>query len=189
MSKKNISSKDRDLFRQSIGKVSPVKSDKLRLNPTSKPKPFPKKTALDIEQKLIHGNESETESLGLGDTVSYLAPGLQKNIIKKLRRGYFGFDAELDLHGLSSNAAKYQLLRFLHSCIEDGLRCVHIIHGKGYRSPDNKPILKNDLNIWLRQHRDVLAFCSAAPKHGGSGAVIVLLRLSDKYGEQYNTQE
>jgi DNA-nicking Smr family endonuclease len=55
------------------------------------------------------------------------------------------------------------------------------VHGKGYRSLDNQPVLKNNLNLWLRQHRDVQAFCSASPKDGGAGAVLVLLRLSEKY--------
>jgi DNA-nicking Smr family endonuclease len=58
---------------------------------------------------------------------------------------------------------------------------VHIIHGKGYRSVDSHPVLKNDLNLWLRQHKDVQAFCSAPPKSGGTGAVFVLLRLSEKF--------
>ncbi|MDD1606319.1 MAG: Smr/MutS family endonuclease, partial [Methylococcaceae bacterium] len=60
----------------------------------------------------------------------------------------------------------------------------HIVHGKGHRSPDNYPIIKNNLNVWLRQHKDVQAFCSATPKNGGTGAVVVLLQLSEKYSHQ-----
>jgi DNA-nicking Smr family endonuclease len=107
---------------------------------------------------------------------------LQNNVLKKLRRGYFGVDAEIDLHGLTGYDAKRQLLHFLHNSVQDGCRCVHIVHGKGYRSQDNLPVIKNELNQWLRQHKDVQAFCSASPKDGGTGAVFVLLRLSDKYG-------
>ena len=114
----------------------------------------------------------EVEKVGLEDSLSFIAVGLQKNVLKKLRKGYFGLDAEIDLHGLTSDEAKRQLLNFLHRCVEEGYRCVHIVHGKGNRSPDNHPILKNNLNLWLRQHKDVQAFCSAPVKHGGTGAVL-----------------
>lgn len=98
-----------------------------------------------------------------------------------MRRGHYGLDADLDLHGLTSAEARREMLKFLHYCEQDGCRCVRIIHGKGYRSENNLPVLKNDLNIWLRQRQEVQAFCSAAQKEGGTGAVIVLLRLSGKY--------
>ncbi|MGZ8222390.1 MAG: Smr/MutS family protein, partial [Methylobacter sp.] len=122
----------------------------------------------------------DIEKVGLEDSLSYTAPGLQHNVLKKLRKGQFGLDAEIDLHGLNSNEAKRQLLHFLHDCVKNGYRCIHIVHGKGYRSADNHPVLKNSLNLWLRQHQDVQAFCSAPPKDGGTGAVFVLLRLSEK---------
>ncbi len=102
-------------------------------------------------------------------------------MLKKLRKGQFGVNAEIDLHGLNSNDAKRQLLNFLHDSVEDGSRCVHIVHGKGYRSEGNHPVLKNNLNLWLRQHQNVQAFCSATPKNGGNGAVFVLLQLSKKF--------
>ena len=91
-------------------------------------------------------------------------------------------------HGLSRAQAQQQLLKFLHLSSQNGWRCVRIIHGKGYRSPDNQPILKNSVNQWLRQHRDVLAFCSAKPADGGTGAVYVLLKLSNKYDDQETTE-
>lgn len=153
-----------------------------------KPKPKPRKQSPNVSEKLDGKLPFPDETLGFGDTLSYLSPGQQKNVLRKLRRGHYGVDAELDLHGLNSKEAKHHLLHFLHHCVEDGFRCVHIIHGKGYRSPDNRPILKNNLNLWLRQHQDVLAFCSAAPKDGGSGAVLVLLHLSQKYSEQEDTE-
>lgn len=118
------------------------------------------------------------ERLGQEDSFSYTAEGIQKNAIKKLRSGVYGLDATLDLHGLSSNEAKTRLLQFLHRSQLNGYRCVHIIHGKGYRSQDKYPILKNKINLWLRQHQDVQAFCSAKPRDGGPGAAYVLLRLA-----------
>jgi len=184
VTKKILTSEERDLFRQSIGKVRTVKSDKVLFSEEIKPRPFPRTGLIDLEEHLTEILDTDIEKVSLEDTLGYLAPGLQKNVLKKLRRGHFGLDAEIDLHGLNSNEARRQLLNFLHVCVEDGCRCVHIIHGKGYRSPDNHPVLKNNLNLWLRQHKDVQAFCSAAQKDGGAGAVFVLLQMTDKYGSQ-----
>ncbi len=171
------------LFRQAVGKVNSIDTNTLLLRAAEKPKPIPKHKQLDLSDKLRQQRESVTERLSAEDTLSFLAPGLQKNVLKKLRKGHYGADGQLDLHGLTSSQAKQQLLHFLHSCVEEGCRCVHIIHGKGYRSENNHPILKNHLNSWLRQHNDVQAFCSASPKDGGAGAVLVLLHLTQKYAD------
>ncbi len=112
----------------------------------------------------------------MNQAVAYISPGLQKKVLSKLRQGFFDIDAELDLHGLNAHEARHLLSEFLTRCVVAELRCVHVIHGKGYRSPDNRPVLKNKLNLWLRQHDDVLAFCSSNPDDGGTGAVYVLLR-------------
>jgi DNA-nicking Smr family endonuclease len=182
VAKKNLSSEDQDLFRQTVGNVRRMYSDKAVLSPNHKPKPYPKPAVINIDGQLIDTATSlAITKVSSEDSLSFLNTGLQHNILKKLRRGQFGVDAELDLHGLSSTEAKHQLLHFLHDCVEDGCRCVHIVHGKGHRSPDNHPILKNNLNLWLRQHPAVQAFCSAAPKDGGAGALWVLLQLSEKY--------
>jgi DNA-nicking Smr family endonuclease len=187
MSKKSINPDDVELFRQAIGKVQPLRTDQFLLKPASKPKPYPKNPTVDLTTSFARTIDFEIENLSHEDLLSFTAPGLQKNVLKKMRRGVYGLDAELDLHGLNSREAKQQLVKFLHHCVEDGCRCVHIIHGKGYRSPDQQPILKNKMNLWLRQHQDVQAFCSAARKDGGTGAVYVLLRLSKKYREQEDT--
>ncbi len=183
MTKKNLTSEDSDLFRLTIGKVHTVKSDKVLLTVGNKPKPYPKSQAINVAEHLNQLPGFDVDQVGIEDSLSYLAAGLQHNVLKKLRKGHFGLDAEIDLHGLNSNEAKKQLLNFLHDSVEDGSRCVHIVHGKGYRSADNHPVLKNDLNLWLRQHKDVQAFCSAPPKHGGTGAVFVLLQLTKKFDE------
>ncbi len=117
------------------------------------------------------------------ESLHFTAPGVQKNVLTKLRRGFFGVQAELDLHGFNTDEAKRQLSEFLSAGKQAGFRCVHIIHGKGYRSSDTYPILKNHLNQWLRQYPEILAFCSAPQRHGGAGAVFVLLRTSpnDRY--------
>jgi DNA-nicking Smr family endonuclease len=180
VTKKIISEEDSELFRQSIGKIRTLQSDKVLLSPQDKPKPFPKPKVASNEDRLLPSISSyDIESVGLEDSLSYLKPGLQKTVLKKLRQGYFGLDGELDLHGLNSNEAKRQLLFFLDNALRRKYRCVHIVHGKGYRSIENQPILKNNINLWLRQHQDVLAFCSASQKDGGTGAVFVLLRTKN----------
>ncbi len=189
MAKKTLTAEDQDLFRQTIGKVRAVNTDNVLLNKQIKPKPYPKQLSTDESSHLFESAITGLETVGLEDSISFIAPGLQNKVLKKLRRGFFDLDAEIDLHGLTSNAAKAQLMSFLNDCVKSGCRCVHIVHGKGYRSADNHPVLKNNLNLWLRQYTDVQAFCSASPKDGGTGAVFVLLRLAEKYIHDDEQQE
>ncbi|MDQ7089631.1 MAG: Smr/MutS family protein [Methylococcales bacterium] len=176
MAKKILSDEDSALFRQTIGKVTVIEQDTVLLSPKVTIKSPPNKT-----DHFLQKTTAVIEQLRAEDHLSFLVSGLHKKVLKKLRNGYFGVDAELDLHGLSSLEAGRQLQHFLRDTVKEGCECVHIIHGKGYRSENNFPILKNNLNMWLRQHNDVLAFCSASPKDGGTGAVLVLLQVSDKY--------
>ncbi|MGZ5000454.1 MAG: Smr/MutS family protein [Methylomonas sp.] len=181
MTKKTTSADDANLFRAAVGKVRTIDTNTIVLKPDQKPRPFPAFKPLEQVDPLQNDVDDNLETLYQEDKVGFIAPGLQKNVLKKLRKGYYGLDADIDLHGLSSREAQLQLLRFLHYCVEDGCRCVQIVHGKGYHSPDNQPVLKNDINLWLRQHKDVLAFCSTPPRAGGTGALYVLLRLSEKF--------
>lgn len=111
-----------------------------------------------------------------GDTLSYQAPGVQDYVLRQLRRGGFRLDGELDLHGLNRDKARAAVAAFLAECRNRDHRCIRIIHGKGHGSPNSGPVLKRELDGWLRKLRDVLAFCSARPQDGGSGAIYVLLR-------------
>ena len=181
MTKKTTSPDDANLFRNTIGKVRIIDSNTVILKPDKKPRPVPIFKPLEQVDPLQKDVDGKLETLFQEDTIAFLMPGLQKNVLKKLRKGHYSLDADIDLHGLRSRDAQQQLLRFLHHCVEDGCRCVQIIHGKGYNSPDNQPVLKNDINLWLRQHKDVQAFCSAPSKAGGAGALFVLLQLSEKF--------
>ena len=112
---------------------------------------------------------------GMGDELSFLRPGVQHSKLRKMRKGLYTIRSELDLHGATSAEARRQLAAFLHECRLHGERCVRIIHGKGYNSPNHQPVLKGKLNLWLRQCDEVLAFCSAPASDGGTGATYVLL--------------
>jgi DNA-nicking Smr family endonuclease len=102
--------------------------------------------------------------------------GLRPQVMRRLRRGLFPTEDELDLHGLHQSAARDRLADFILQSRAAGHRCVRIIHGKGYRSGARGPVLKTAVNSWLRRHIDVMAFVSARAIDGGTGAVYVLLR-------------
>jgi DNA-nicking Smr family endonuclease len=111
-----------------------------------------------------------------GAELVYLRNGVARETVRRLRRGHWPIQAELDLHGLSSNEARGLLLEFLGTCTRQSFRCVRIIHGKGLRSEHGAPVLKTRVANWLVQKSEVLAFCAAHPSEGGSGAVVVLLK-------------
>ena len=108
--------------------------------------------------------------------LSFQRAGVRIQVMRRLRRGLYPVDDELDLHGLTQSAARNQLADFLAHSRDGGRRCVRIIHGKGYRSGARGPVLKVAVNLWLRRHMDVMAFVSARAIDGGAGAVYVLLR-------------
>ena len=101
--------------------------------------------------------------------------GLQHKVLKKLRQGKNTIEHALDLHGLTVEQARRELVEFLGECEAANVRYAIIVHGKGYRSKD-KPVIKPMVNRWLRAADNVLAFHSAQAKDGGTGAVYVLLK-------------
>ena len=110
------------------------------------------------------------------DPLSFRRPGVRDQTLRQLRRGRYPVEDELDLHGLNQAAARDELAEFIASSRHAGLRCVRVVHGKGYRSGARGPVLKIAVNTWLKRHADVLAFTSARAIDGGTGAVYVLLR-------------
>jgi DNA-nicking Smr family endonuclease len=115
-----------------------------------------------------------------GDELSFLRPGLATNTLRKLRRGHWALQDELDLHGLIVAEARPLLVEFLNHALREGLRCIRIIHGKGLRSKNREPVLKRKVAHWLMQRDEILAYCQARRTEGGGGAVLVLLRGSKR---------
>jgi DNA-nicking Smr family endonuclease len=109
--------------------------------------------------------------------LSFQRSGVRIQVMRRLRRGLYPVEDELDLHGLGQAAARDQLSDFIAISRAAGRRCVRIIHGKGYRSGARGPVLKVAVNLWLQRHSDVMAFTSAKAIDGGTGAVYVLLRV------------
>ena len=116
------------------------------------------------------------EAVGANDALSFRRPGVRDQEMRRLRRGLYAIEDELDLHGVNQAEARDSLREFLEYNRTAGHRCVRIVHGKGYRSGARGPILKMAVNAWLRHHPHVVAFTSARSIDGGTGAVYVLLR-------------
>jgi DNA-nicking Smr family endonuclease len=114
--------------------------------------------------------------LSTGDELSFRRPHISEAVLTRLRRGAYMVEGEIDLHGMTGAEAKAALRTFIAECVEQRVRCVRVVHGKGRRSGPRGPVLKNVVNHWLQRADDVLAFGSARAVDGGSGAIYVLLR-------------
>jgi DNA-nicking Smr family endonuclease len=134
--------------------------------------------ALAVLSDLVTGNGV----FDISDSSEYVegaVVGLDPRILKRLRNGEFAYQAILDLHGKSAAAARVEVERFIIGASAAGHRGVLIVHGRGHRSKDNVPVLKERLKSWLargRIGRSILAFTTARPADGGAGALYVLLR-------------
>ena len=120
--------------------------------------------------------DSPAQDAALSAPLSFQRAGVRTQVMRRLRRGQYPVEAELDLHGLNQAAARDRLAEFLAVARDSGRRCVRVIHGKGYRSGARGPVLKTAVDLWLRRHLDVMAFSSARAIDGGTGALYVLLR-------------
>lgn len=168
---------DKEVFHEAAKGARPLKQD--RAPPYRKRrKPVPEQTQRD--QRAVIGSllsdDYEPSEVETGEELLFVRPGLQHTVIRKLRRGYYVVEAELDLHGHTVPEARERIALFLHQARAMGKHCVRIIHGKGKSSEGKLPVLKGKVNSWLRQKDEVLAFCSATPSDGGTGAIYVLLR-------------
>lgn len=168
---------EKTLFRQQVGKVRRVAQDRVAPHRPGR-LPVPEQSqrdAADVMQSLL-SDDYEPTDIETGEELLYVRPGLQHSVVRKLRRGLYAIEAELDLHGHTVAQAREALNAFVRDARGMGKRCVRVIHGKGRSSEGKLPVLKGKVNHWLRQKDEVLAFCSARPTDGGTGAVYVLLR-------------
>jgi len=174
---KTVSEEDRALFREAVQGTRPLNQDKVEeYRPPRSPRPAPREEQRPTSFSDMLSDEMDLEPVEAAEELLFQRPGLQSTVVRKLRRGQFTNEAELDLHGLRIEDARSAVAGFLDNAGRRGLRCVRIVHGKGYGSAQATPVLKNKLNSWLRQRPEVLAFCSARPVDGGTGAVYVLLK-------------
>jgi len=172
-----VEQEDSELFRQTVGDVHPVRQDSVPAF-RRRPRPVPAQTRSDEQAVMtaLARGDFETDGVETGEEIQCKRDGIQDRVFQKLRRGQFSIEAELDMHGMTITAAKEALSQFLANVIRKRQSCVRIIHGKGRGSRNGKPVLKQNLQSWLRQRNDVLAYCSARPRDGGTGAVYVLIK-------------
>lgn len=162
--------------------------------PTQRIKPKAPDPAKQIHRLLAEG-AGESHHMDVGGQISWLAPhdilecrkpGIQLRLFKAMRQGQLEVGATLDLHGLTVEEARGAVARFVTESSGRGVRCGLLIHGKGWHSEKaalhadasghGKSRLKSHINHWLQAMPQVLAFCSALPRDGGTGAVYILLR-------------
>ncbi|MES2069794.1 MAG: Smr/MutS family protein [Pseudomonadota bacterium] len=168
-----------DIFRQSVGQVEPLKVAHKHIAAIPRPQPIAYQHLADERAALQESLSDEFDAESLLDTdenLSYTRPGVGADVVKKLRKGHWVIQAQLDLHGLRRDEARDSLGEFLRRCNRNGVRCVRIIHGKGLGSVNKEPVLKQKVKNWLIQKDEVLAFSQATAADGGSGALIVLLK-------------
>ena len=169
---KTLDPEDITLFRKSVGPVRPVDDPRPADLPTPSRKARPKPRASSIAGA-ADPSFALTEA---GERLSYLRPGRQSRVLRDLRRGRWPVEDEIHLRGMRAAEALRTAGDFMRSARSDGLRCVRIVHGKGHGSAEGLPVIKGEIDHWLRRHDAVDAFCSARDIDGGSGALYVLLR-------------
>ncbi len=180
--KPDLESEDLDCFSEAIQGVKPNKQDKIGRNSTIRltknaDKAYHREQATVDTSQISDGLSTESVDIVESDqALLFAAPGIQLNVIKRLKKGHIPWEQGIDLHGFSIDEARDQLSNFIRSCYYQGCQTVLVVHGKAYSQSGSLPLLKSYTNDWLRQLPEVLAFSSAQAKDGGAGALYVLLK-------------
>ena len=170
---------ERNLFQRAAGVVQRLPQHGRVHHVPEPPAPIPAQRQLDDQRVLLEAISDEFDAstlLEVDDAMSFRRPGIGIDVARKLRRGHWSIQSEIDLHGLRRDDAREALSTFLRDAVTRGLRCVRVVHGKGLGSPGKTPVLKGKVHSWLVQKNEVLAFVQARADEGGAGAVVVLLK-------------
>ena len=169
---------ERHLFANSVGKVKPIAAKDRVHHAPLRPTPQRLQQELDDQAALLESMSDEfdvTTLLDVDDQLSFRRPGIGTDVTRKLRKGEWSIQGQLDLHGLRSDEAREAVGQFVRDAKRMGWRCVRVVHGKGLGSPGKEPVLKSKVQRWLVQKQEVIAFVQAKPADGGAGALVVLL--------------
>lgn len=176
-SRRKVSDDDSALFRSAVSGVRQLPgSDRIHeapRQPSTRPRPQHSEVAVDMHSM---PDGVLDDAPGFGERQEFCRPSVSARVWRQLRRGQLRIDDELDLHGFRVDAARPALARFLADSARQDLYCVRVITGKGFGSHTAVPVLKAQVDRWLRLRGEVLAFCSTIARDGGTGAVYVLLR-------------
>ncbi|MEY4317011.1 MAG: hypothetical protein RI902_819 [Pseudomonadota bacterium] len=169
---------ERNLFTRAVGQVQPIAA-KPRVQ-VNIPAPVPRRLQQDIDdaaalQESMSDEFDVSTLLDVDDQMSFRRPGIGTDVTRKLRKGEWSIQGQIDLHGLRSDEARNAVGQFIRDAKRMGWRCVRVVHGKGLGSPGKEPVLKSKVQRWLVQKNEVLAFVQAKPADGGAGALVVLL--------------
>ncbi|HEV7431591.1 MAG TPA: Smr/MutS family protein [Steroidobacteraceae bacterium] len=173
---------ERDLFRAAMRGVRPLSTPERASPARRKPPPRARQTRAERAAVLSESLAPPDTDLDIqpGDSMQYRQAGVPETVLRRLRRGDYRIEAEIDLHGLRLAEARVQLRQFLLAALARRLQCLRIVHGKGLRSGQRGPVIKNAVHSLLRRAAPVLAFTSAAMRDGGTGATLVLLRANPR---------
>ena len=176
---------DAELFRELVGDVQPLLHDS-RVRQQKKAQQTPglkarRKAATQVAQNTDDGLASVdyVDMLDPHAILAFKRPGVQHGVFKNLRLGKYSVETRIDLHRLTVEQSRKRLVGFVRDCSAHGVRCALITHGKG-QGRERPALLKSCVNHWLQQVPEVLAFHSAQPNHGGSGATYVLFKKGEK---------
>ena len=171
--------REQSLFATAVGAVVPLKKSATPALARARPPALARQRQRDEAAALAESisDAFDVESLlETDDALSFRRRGIGIDVVRKLRRGVWVLQDEIDLHGLRSDAARERVADFVRDSARAGLRCIRVVHGKGLGSPGREPVLKAKVKSWLVQRSEVLAFVHARPADGGHGALIVLLK-------------
>ena len=169
---------ERNVFASAVGPVQGLRHNGRAVVERARPAPHPHQRERDEREAMREAlsDEVDVESLLLTDDgLSFRRVGIGPDVPARLRRGQWALQGELDLHGLTREAARERLVAFLREAHRRGQRCVRVVHGKGNGSPGRQPVLKEKVQRWLAQRSEVIAFAQASGAQGGAGALLVLL--------------
>ncbi len=181
--------REENLFRHTVGDVQPLKSSSkiaTIVRQPLKPVLMPRHVAHHRSRSLTSPSDILKASLSDAYSIENLTDseenfrfarvGIGSDVLTKLQRRHWAIRQQLDLHGLRSDQARDALAAFIAFSYQRGWRCVRIIHGKGYGSLNQQPVLRGKVRDWLVQIPEVIAFCQANEADGGAGALMVLLQ-------------
>ena len=170
---------EKNLFINAAGTVNRLPDKRHAPLKKAPPSTEPRQQQRDEQAVLAEAISDEFDIgtlLDVDEQMSFRRPGIGIDVARRLRRGEWSIQRQLDLHGLRSEDARDALSHFIREAHKHGIRCVRIVHGKGLGSPGKAPVLKSKVHSWLVQKKEVLAFVQAKPADGGAGALVVLLQ-------------
>ncbi|RQD77702.1 Smr/MutS family protein [Desulfonatronospira sp. MSAO_Bac3] len=177
---------EENLFQTAMSGVKPLKGKgrdiPLETEPAAEGAPLQEESDLDTLYRLVRG-DVEFDVQFSDEYIQGYVKSINSRTFRRFKNGELSIEAHLDLHGLNSDQARQELLHFMREQYHQGKTCVLLIPGRGKNSPLGEGVLRNEIQSWLTVEplkRIVLAFCSALPRHGGTGALYVLMRSKKK---------